>query len=812
MRADEHVHRAVREALERTTLLRRRHKAREHGHLEVKRRKPREERLEVLLRQDGRGAQHHHLLGVLAALERGPQRDLRLAKAHVAAEQPVHGPSRLHVGLDVCDGGALVGRELVAEARLHLLLDRRVGREGKPRDRGAARVEVHEVEGELLRGLARLVRGPTPVRGVEAREARAAPVRAHVAREAVDLLERHEELVLAGILQQEVVALAPRDLLAHDGREERDAVRRVDHVVARLEREGHARGVHAARAASGLCGAGAEVGDREDGQARARHLDACGDGGVGEGDLSARKGRYLRVVVLGRRAQRLDEGDVLVGEAQLERLARAAVRDREEHGRAVAHELAHAPDELCVGARDLGLAHGELGRGRTGARTQHGREGQALLAAKVHLARRGVEPLERDAGRVGRGEDLVGLAHAVVKEGARLGEHHERAGAEVLERRGGGAVELREVALERGSCGTLANELQVGGHLGALLGLLEQRPLGSGDGLVREGELAARRDRHLAQLADGLPRRGDHPAHAVDLVAKELDPHGRGRLRGEDVDGVPVHVEGAGRVHVAGVVVAHAHEQRGNVLEGDLLAHAEGARGEVAAALGRNATQQGVGRRHDHAALASGEARDGAAPRADDGVVGGGICPGPVAAVGVAAHDVLPEPRREGARRAVRRLLAGDHEQAGTRVRRPEGREDERAGGLRHGKRGVAAGIELPHERAELRAREQLARNAIDEHGGPLHRWAPAPAGGVGARKSVLLAPLYPGRARWAQAAHKIRADPSWPGEKGARHHAPYASTGTSSHAPSPVERIAARARSRFRPSQLTPSMCSSSR
>jgi hypothetical protein len=103
---------------------------------------------------------------------------------------------------------SLVRRELVGKARLHLELGRRIRREGVARDRGAPGVEVDEVEGEALRGLAGLSRGARPVGGVEAGEARRAPVRAHVARDAVDLLERHEELVPARILQEEVVALA----------------------------------------------------------------------------------------------------------------------------------------------------------------------------------------------------------------------------------------------------------------------------------------------------------------------------------------------------------------------------------------------------------------------------------------------------------------------------------------------------------------------------------------------------------------------------------------------------------------------------
>jgi hypothetical protein len=48
-------------------------------------------------------------------LERGPQRDLGLAVADVADDQPVHRADELHVGLDLGRGSRLVDRLLVRE-------------------------------------------------------------------------------------------------------------------------------------------------------------------------------------------------------------------------------------------------------------------------------------------------------------------------------------------------------------------------------------------------------------------------------------------------------------------------------------------------------------------------------------------------------------------------------------------------------------------------------------------------------------------------------------------------------------------------
>ena len=150
VRADQDVDVALGEALERLALLRGRHEAREYAHVQVKGGKARKEGLEMLLRQDRGGAQDHDLLAVLAALEGGPERHFRLAEADVAAEKTIHRARGLHVGLDVGDRGRLVGRHVVGEAGLHVGLRRRIGAEGVARHRGAAGVEIHEVEGKLF--------------------------------------------------------------------------------------------------------------------------------------------------------------------------------------------------------------------------------------------------------------------------------------------------------------------------------------------------------------------------------------------------------------------------------------------------------------------------------------------------------------------------------------------------------------------------------------------------------------------------------------------------------------------------------------
>ena len=85
---------------------------------------------EVLLGEDRRRHQDHHLLAVGGGLDRGPQRHLGLAEADVAADQAVHRPLGLHVALDRLDRLQLVGGLAVGEGGLHRDLPLAVGREG----------------------------------------------------------------------------------------------------------------------------------------------------------------------------------------------------------------------------------------------------------------------------------------------------------------------------------------------------------------------------------------------------------------------------------------------------------------------------------------------------------------------------------------------------------------------------------------------------------------------------------------------------------------------------------------------------------
>ena len=463
---DEHVDRALGKRLERALLLRRRAEAAEHLDLEAKRGKALKERLIVLLGQNGRGAEHHDLAAGVHTLKRRAQGNLGLAKAHVAAQQAVHGLGRLHVGLNVGDGLQLVACLVVREALLHLDLLGRIGRTGDTGNRRAARIQVDQVKRQFFGILARLIGGTRPVGCVEPGQARLVTVGTDVSRDTVDLLERHVELVAVGIFQQEVVALLAAHFLARNLAKERDAVGGVHHVVARLKRERDLRNVHLAAAARAVgVHAGVEVGDREHGQVGIGHHHALRQGGIDKGHASARDGGHggtggslggtsleragverigaalangsmgllacgtvggIRrchahavadsAGIFGRRGQRLLKGNALVAKGELHRLARTAVGDGKHAGIALAHDLLNARHKAVVRARNGRLLNLELGRHRT-AGTNEAHVVQALLGAKIELLGAHVQAVQAVNPRLaGTGLDILVGTQAVVEQ------------------------------------------------------------------------------------------------------------------------------------------------------------------------------------------------------------------------------------------------------------------------------------------------------------------------------------------------------------------------------------------------------------
>ena len=167
VRADDHVHRAGPQALDGPVDLLGGLEPAHGRHIDREPFEPFAEGLVMLLDQQRGGHEHGHLLAVLHGLEGRAQRDLGFAKAHVAADQAIHRHGLLHIGLDLVDGGELVGGLLIGESVLQLLLPRGVRAEREALGALAGGVQLDQVVGDLVDMLAGLGFGGRPVGAAE---------------------------------------------------------------------------------------------------------------------------------------------------------------------------------------------------------------------------------------------------------------------------------------------------------------------------------------------------------------------------------------------------------------------------------------------------------------------------------------------------------------------------------------------------------------------------------------------------------------------------------------------------------------------
>ena len=214
------------------------------------------------------------------------------------------------------------------------------------------------------------------------------------------------------------------------------------------------------------------------------------------------------------------------------------------------------------------------------------------------------------------------------------------------------------------------------------------------DSFVGQRQLATREDLDTVLVADGLARGAHHAADAVNLVAEELDAHGRLLLRGKHLDGVAVHAEQAGRIGGTCIGVAHAHQALRHLAKRNLLAHRKSGGLPIATLDRRHAAQQRTGRGNHDAVVPAHDAPQSLAALRHHGVVGRLLAPRIVLALGKTAHIRQAHVGGKAARGAIGRVLAAHNVDRRARATRKLGGRHKRTARLRHGQRHVLAGIE----------------------------------------------------------------------------------------------------------------------
>ena len=179
----------------------------------------------VLFGQHGGRHEHGHLAAVVDRLEGGADRQFGLAVADVAADEPVHGPRPPHVGLDLGQTGQLVGRLLVGERRLELVLPVRVRRQGDAGLGLTQGLQANHVAGHVEHGGLHLVLAVLPAGAADLGQLRLRAGAPDVFLDEINLRRRHrhpdavaelelEELLLLAVLVDHLHAAVAGDAVA----------------------------------------------------------------------------------------------------------------------------------------------------------------------------------------------------------------------------------------------------------------------------------------------------------------------------------------------------------------------------------------------------------------------------------------------------------------------------------------------------------------------------------------------------------------------------------------------------------------------
>ena len=630
VRADDDVHLAGRQPVERHLRLRARAEARQQLDLHGPVGEAVGERLVVLLCQQRRRHEHRDLLAALHGDERRAQRDLGLAEADVAADHAVHRLARAQVLDHGLDGVQLVDGLLEREAgleRTHLLV---VHLEGVAFACSAAGVDVEQ----LRRRVTNLRRGARarlrPLVAAELVQRRGLRGRAGIAADAFERLDRHVQLVALGVFEHEEFGGHAAGVHRRQAGVASDAVIFVHDRRARTQvREllDDLRGIAVgASPPSFLARALAEqlfLGVDRDGGSRSVTPEASG------ATVSAMRASESRnscqlpttLAVMSYGPQQFEQQfapagrfggqqHAALGVAQLvrERVQRLFAALVDAGGR-----RGFGPEVHDRHGRD-GLQRNRFGHvGARGSRRrrpeqdvrQRGRRGEPLVRRHADLGR--VEHRMLDvvpALLEALDQRTPGIAQSRIVLGR---QDHRGARWQVIEQRGGLLEEQRQVVLDAGRGETLA-DVAIERHARQVaLEARAEAPPEVLDRLGRQAELAGRQQVEPRQLFERALRFGVEAADAVDDVVEQVDPQRRFAAHRKHVEQRATDGEVAGFAHLRHARVAGAGEAQAELLEVQRLAGLEAERVAVDERARRQALQHGL-QVDDHDAALAGRA------------------------------------------------------------------------------------------------------------------------------------------------------------------------------------------------------------
>jgi hypothetical protein len=527
------------------------------------------QRLIVLFGQQRGRRQEGHLLAAHHRHESGPQRDLGLAEADVAADQAVHRLGADQILDHGMDGCLLVGRFLEAEVVGEDLIFLRVEAERMALAGGAPGVDVEQLGGDVAHLLGRLALGLVPLAAAQLVQGRLFGADAGIVADQVQLAHRHVERGLVGILQvQELLkhGRAIRVLLAHVHVDESpvasDAVLGVHHGISHLElaqvldqRLDVARLLLPAAPAQGG-GGGEQLGFGDE-------VDALLDPGEAAGQ--ACRGHAELLVAQQERLQRFEGGRVQpAGAHEVEQaLAPALAFGHDQHAVVRGTQVRLQPGQWILRSAHHGqvgqllregvvdhvidaVANGQLGQGPGQGIELLGRQEQALGRQGGAL---GVAPHQAVA--------LLRVLPEALERRLDVAVQHQRgAAAQVVEHRGRFLEEQRQVILDARGGHAQADVLVDAALGGVALEQLAPAAAKQRTGALVERKLAAGQQAHLGHRIQAALGVGVEGADGVDLVVEEVDAERLQRSHRKQVDEATADRVLAGSDDLRDVVVA----------------------------------------------------------------------------------------------------------------------------------------------------------------------------------------------------------------------------------------------------------------
>ena len=193
------------------------------------------EGLRVLLGEQGGRREQRDLLATHHGDEGRAQRDFGLAETDVAADETIHRLAARHIADHGGNRGGLVGRFLEAEAFRKFHVVARLERERMAFARRTARVQVEQFGGGIANLLGSAALGLFPLTGAERVKRGAFRIGAAIARNYVQLRDRHIEFAFAGVFEVQELGFTFAEIHRHQTHIAADAVLRMHDRVAHLQ-------------------------------------------------------------------------------------------------------------------------------------------------------------------------------------------------------------------------------------------------------------------------------------------------------------------------------------------------------------------------------------------------------------------------------------------------------------------------------------------------------------------------------------------------------------------------------------------------